>query len=148
MADCIFCSIVNGKTGAAVIWEDKEFLAILDVNPAVRGMTLVLPKKHYPSYAFDLPDVVYASLFRAARNVALLLDKKLGVRRTAMAMEGLGVNHVHIKLYPMHGLREKFTETWAPERVFFRKYPGYLSTQLGPKADLRALKKLAQKIQS
>jgi hypothetical protein len=30
-----------------------------------------------------------------------LLKKGLGVHRVAMVMEGLGVNHLHIKLYPV-----------------------------------------------
>ncbi|RLI27393.1 hypothetical protein DRO58_04415, partial [Candidatus Bathyarchaeota archaeon] len=46
----MFCEIVEGKSDSAKIWEDEEFLAILDVNPNVKGMTLVLTKKHYDSY--------------------------------------------------------------------------------------------------
>jgi len=48
--ECIFCEIVEGKRDSAKIWENEEFLAILDVNPNVKGMTLVLTKKHYGSY--------------------------------------------------------------------------------------------------
>jgi diadenosine tetraphosphate (Ap4A) HIT family hydrolase len=144
--DCIFCKIVEGEIESAKIWEDDEFLAILDVNPNTKGMALVLTKKHYPSYAFEMPDEAYQKLMVSAKKVALLLDKKLKVQRTAMAMEGLGINHAHIKLYPLHGLSEKFKEIWAEKKVFFDKYEGYISTQLGPKADVKELKKLAEKI--
>ena len=61
-------------------------------------------------------------------------------------MEGMGVNHAHIKLYPLHGVTEKFQETWAKEKKFFEKYEGYISTQLGPQIELEELKKLAEKI--
>ena len=61
-------------------------------------------------------------------------------------MEVMGINHARIKLYPLHGLGEKFKETWAKERIFFEKYEGYISTELGPKADLNELKKMAGKI--
>jgi hypothetical protein len=68
------------------------------------------------------------------------------VKRVAMVMEGMGVNHAHIKLYPLYGIEEKFKEIWAKDKVFFEKYEGYISTQLGPQADISALKKLAEEI--
>lgn len=61
-------------------------------------------------------------------------------------MEGLGVNHVHIKLYPIHGLTEKFTEMWGCEKKFFDKYEGYISTQLGPELSMEERQKIADKI--
>ena len=146
MKDCMFCKIINGWIDSAKIWEDSNFLAILDVNPNTKGMALVIPKKHYLSYAFDLNDGVYKKLMIASKKVALLLDKKLNVKRTAMVMEGMGINHTHIKLYPLHGLDSKFKEIWADKKVFFEKYGGYITTQLGPKMDLNKLKKLADKI--
>lgn len=80
----------------------------------------------------------------AARKVGKLLDKKLGVRRTALVMEGLGVDHAHIKLYPIYGLEKKFVETWAKKRIFFKRYKGYISTQLGPQKSQKELERLAK----
>ncbi len=144
--DCIFCKIANGNIPAAKIWEDKEFLAILDINPNMKGMALVLPKKHFDSYVFDMPKKHFDAFMDATRAVARLLEKAFGTPRVAMVMEGMGVNHAHIKLYPLHGVKEKFVETWAKEKVFFEKYEGYLTTQLGPKADVAELKLLAEEI--
>lgn len=146
MTDCVFCKIADGELESAKIWEDDEFFAILDINPNMKGMTLVVTKKHYPSYAFDLPDDVYKRFMSASKKVSQLLDQKLGVERTAMVMEGMGINHAHIKLYPLHGLNKKFEEMWASKKVFFEKYDGYITTQLGPKADSEELRKLAEKI--
>lgn len=146
MDNCIFCKIARNEIASAVIWEDENNIAILDVNPNVKGMTLIIPKKHFDSYVFDMKDKDYCELMKASKKVAKLLDKKLNVKRTAMVMEGLGVNHAHIKLYPIYGLDEKFKEIWAEERVYFEKYKGYISTQLGPKADFEEIKKLAEKI--
>ena len=53
MENCIFCKIVKGEIPCVKIWEDKDFLAILDVFPNTKGMTLVLTKKHFDSYAFE-----------------------------------------------------------------------------------------------
>ncbi len=146
MQDCIFCKIATGEIECAKIWEDENFLAFLDINPNTKGMSLVIPKKHFNSYAFDMPEDEYSQLLLASRQVAKLLDKTLGVQRTCLVMEGLGVNHVHIKLYPVYGIDEKFVEMWAKERVYFSQYQGYISTQLGPQKLLEELKVLAQEI--
>ena len=147
--DCIFCKIVNGEIPSYKIWEDEKFIAILDIFPNTKGMTLVIPKAHYDSYAFEMNDNDYSEFMLAAKKVGRLLDEKLKVRRTTMVMEGMGVNHAHIKLYPMHGLFEKF-EPIVPvdpqnNKVYFEKYEGYITTLLGPKAsdeDLEELQKL------
>ena len=146
MTDCIFCKIVNGEFDSAKIWEDKDFLAILDVMPNTGGMTLILTKKHYDSYAFDMPEEIYSKFMSASKKVAKILEKGLNVTRVAMVMEGMGINHAHIKVYPLHGVKEKFKEMWAKEKVFFDKYEGYISTQTGEKVDMNKLKKLAEKI--
>jgi len=146
MSDCIFCKIISGEIPSVKIWEDDKHLAILDINPNTKGMSLILTKEHYDSYAFDMPQQAYNEFMLAARNVAKLLDNSLKVQRTALVMEGLGVNHAHIKLYPVHGLDEKFKEIWAKDKVYFEKYPGYISTQLGPQKSTEELKKVAQEI--
>lgn len=144
--DCIFCKIVSGKFDSAKIWEDKDFLAILDIMPNTKGMTLVLTKKHYSSYVFDMPDLAYSNFLLASKKVSKILEKGLKVKRIAMVMEGLGVNHAHIKLYPLYGLKDTFEEIWAPDKIFFDKYKGYISTQTGTKVDMAELKKLAKEI--
>jgi len=144
--NCIFCKIISGEIPSAKIWENEEFLAILDINPNTIGMALVLTKSHYDSYVFEMPDNVYQKFWLAAKNIAKLLEKSLAVQRVAAVMEGMGVNHAHIKLYPLHGLDQKFEEMWAKDKVFFDKYPGYITTQLGPQADFEGINRLADKI--
>jgi len=144
--DCIFCKIISGEISSAKVWEDESFSAILDVNPNTKGMALVLPKKHFDSDAFLMPDKEYNDLMLASKKVSEILKKGLNINRIAMVMEGMGVNHVHIKLYPLYGVEKEFKETWAKDKVFFDEYQGYISTQLGPKKDLEELKKLAEEI--
>lgn len=144
--DCIFCKIVKGEIPCVKIWEDEKHLAILDINPNTDGLTLVLTKEHFDSDATDMPDKDYVNLMIASKKIAKLLENKLKVKRVAIIIEGLGINHVHIKLYPIHGLNEKFKETWAKDKVFFKKYEGYISTQLGPQKSLKELNKIAEKI--
>jgi diadenosine tetraphosphate (Ap4A) HIT family hydrolase len=146
--DCIFCKIANGEFDSAKIWEDENFIAILDLNPNTKGMALVMPKKHFDSDAFLMSDDDYKNLLMAVKKVSEILRRGLYVNRVAMVAEGMGVNHVHIKLYPLHGIEKEFQEIWAKEKVFFENYSGYISTQLGPKADMEDLKKLAEEIKN
>lgn len=148
MENCLFCGIVAGKVPAAKIWEDDSFLAVLDVFPNTPGMTLIISKVHYDSYAFDMADDAYCDFFQAAKKVAKLLETGLEVKRVALVMEGMGINHAHLKLYPLHGLEEKFKETWAKEKIFFDRYPGYISTQLGNQTNSNELQKLADLIRA
>ena len=56
------------------------------------------------------------------------------------------INHAHIKLYPLHGLDEKFREMIAKEQVYFEKYEGYITTREGPKKSIEELNAVAEKI--
>ncbi len=142
----VFCKIVSGKADSAKIWEDKDYLAILDINPNTEGAALLLTKKHYKSYIFDMDDADYAKYMLAVKKVVKLLEKGLGVKRVAIVVEGLGIDHAHVKLYPLHGLKEQFQETRSEGLVYFKTYEGYISTQLGPRKEFLELKKLAGRI--
>lgn len=146
MQDCIFCKVISGEFDSAKVWEDDKFLAILDLNPNTHGMTVVLTKEHHDSYVVDMDDDTYKNFFMAAKKVAKMLEKGLEVKRVALVMEGMGINHAHIKLYPLHGLEQKFTEMWVDEREFFEFYKGYLSTKMGPHKEVQELQKIAEDI--
>ena len=146
MTDCLFCKILKGEAPCHKVYEDEEFLAFLDIFPNTKGMVLVITKRHYPSYVFEMPEEIYKKLLTTTKKIAKTLDKVLKVQKTAMVMEGMGVDHAHIKLYPLHGLDSKFKEMWASEKIFFEKYEGFITTQLGPRADDKELEQLAKRI--
>ena len=148
--ECIFCKIVKGEAPCHKLWEDEKHLAFLSIFPNTEGFSVVIPKKHYPSYAFDLPDSVLKELVIASKKVAKLLDTKLGdVGRTGMIFEGFGVDHVHTKLFPMHGTNMK---EWKPMHSsvdkYFEKYEGYISSHDYKRADDKKLAELAKKIRA
>lgn len=148
MDTCIFCEIVNGQSPRHKIWEDEKHLAFLSIFPNTEGFSVVIPKKHYLSYSFDLPDEILKDLVIATKKVAKLLDKSFSdVGRTGMIFEGYGVDHVHAKLFPMHGTKIK---EWKPLKSninkYFEKYEGYISSHDYKRADDVILTKLAEKI--
>jgi len=146
MDNCVFCKIVNGEIPSAKVWEDENFLAFLDIKPSTKGMTLVVPKKHFDSYIFQAPEEEVMTLFKAAKKVAGMLEKAFDIDRVAMVAEGIGVNHLHVKLYPLHGVKGKFIPKEPKENMYFEKYEGFVSTQLGPQIDYGELNKLAEQI--
>ena len=133
------------------IWEDENYLAFLSIFPNTEGVSVVIPKKHYPSYAFDLPDKVLHDLMSAIKKVAKLLDNALpDVGKTAMVFEGFGVDHVHAKLFPMHGTADM--TKWKPIKSnvekYFKQYEGYISSHDYERANDAELATLAEKIRA
>jgi histidine triad (HIT) family protein len=100
MSASIFTKIINREIPAHFLYEDEHCVAILDKFPAVKGQSLVIPKKHV-DYAFDLDDETYLHLFKTAKKIAKASDKALAVERTCLVVEGFDVPHVHIKIYPL-----------------------------------------------
>ena len=148
MKDCVFCKIVKGELPCHKVWEDKNHLAFLSIFPNTDGVTVVIPKKHYSSYAFEVPDKVLADLIKATKKVGGILDKAFDdVGRTGLVLEGFGVNHLHAKLYPLHGTKTDKWREWRSNSIkFFEKYDGYISSNDGPRVDDKKLEKLAKKI--
>ena len=61
-------------------------------------------------------------------------------------MEGIGQNHAHMKIYPMHGLNRKYRKIIHPETAYFETYPGYITSFLGPRARKEDLEKIFAKL--
>lgn len=149
MKDCVFCKMVSGEMPYHKIWEDKNHLAFLSIYPNTDGFSVVITKKHYPSYNFDLPDEVLRDFIIAIKKVAKLLDAKLeDVGRSGLIFEGMMVDHAHAKLFPMHGTK---TGKWkemlsSPVNKYFDVYEGYISSHNYKRADDKKLDALAKKI--
>lgn len=149
MSDCIFCKIVKGEAPSHKIWEDEKHLAFLSIFPNTDGFSVVITKEHNPSYAFDNEDNVLSGLVLAAKKVAKLIDSKFNdVGRTGMFLEGFGVDHLHAKLFPMHGTEN--IKEWKPIKSnvdkFFTEYEGYISSHDWKRAEDDKLAEIAKKI--
>ncbi|MBN2350108.1 MAG: HIT family protein [Bacteroidales bacterium] len=99
----IFTKIVNGEIPCYKIAEDERYLAFLDINPLVKGHTLVIPKKEV-DYLFDLDDDLIAGLHVFAKKVARAIDKVMDCKRVGVAVLGLEVPHAHVHLIPINNL--------------------------------------------
>ncbi len=149
MQDCIFCKIVRKEAPSHTIWEDDDHIAFLSIFPNTDAFSVVIPRKHTPSYAFANSDAILSALVLAAKRVGTLLDARLpDVGRTGLIFEGFGVDHLHAKLFPMHGTKE--LAEWKPLKSnvdkFFERYEGYISSHDYKRADDAKLAELARRI--
>lgn len=96
----IFSKIVAGEIPSYKVAEDDKFYAFLDINPLVKGHTLVVPKKEV-DYIYDLCDEELAAMHVFAKHVALAIQKAFPCRKVGEAVIGLEVPHAHIHLIPI-----------------------------------------------
>ena len=55
--NCIFCKIAAGEIPSATLYEDDDFRVIMDLAPATKGHSLILPKNHYKNL-YEIDDTV------------------------------------------------------------------------------------------
>lgn len=152
--DCLFCQIGKGEIPCHKLWEDEKHIAFLSIFPNTEGFTVVATKDHYPSYAFENTDEVLAGLVLATKKVANLITNAYeDVGRVGMFFEGFGVDHLHSKLFPMHGTGDMEAWKMIESRgkippTYFETYPGYLSSHEGERMDDTKLAQIAEKIRS
>ena len=96
----IFSRIVKGEIPCYKIAEDERFFAFLDINPVMRGHTLVIPKRE-DDYIFNLTDDEIAGMMVFAKKVAKAIEKAVPCKRIGVAVIGLEVPHAHIHLIPI-----------------------------------------------
>jgi histidine triad (HIT) family protein len=96
----IFSRIVAGEIPCYKIAEDERFFAFLDINPVMKGHTLVIPK-HEDDYIFNLDDDEIGAMMVFAKKVAKAIEKAVPCKRIGVAVIGLEVPHAHIHLVPI-----------------------------------------------
>ena len=129
MSVSIFTQIINREIPAHFLYEDEHCIVILDKFPAVKGQSLVIPKKDI-DYAFDLDDDTYIHLFKTAKMIAQASDKALNAERTCLAVEGFDVPHVHIKIYPMQDTKKALGAIMPEGTEATNEELGVIATQI------------------
>lgn len=96
----IFSRIINGEIPCYKIAENDKFFAFLDINPLVKGHTLVIPKKEV-DYIFDIEDNDLGEMMIFAKQIANKIKDVIPCVKVGVAVIGLEVPHAHIHLVPM-----------------------------------------------
>ena len=96
----IFSKIAAGEIPSYKCAEDDKFYAFLDINPLVKGHTLVIPRREV-DYIFDMDDDEIAEFQVFAKKVAKAIKAAFPCKKVAQVVLGLEVPHAHIHLIPM-----------------------------------------------
>lgn len=124
--NCIFCKIIKGEIPSTIVYETKEVLVFMDIQPVNKGHVLIVPKKH-AQLVSELDDIYIQNL--------MIIGKKVSkaIRQSKIPCEGINfyiadgeaagqeVPHVHLHLIPRFkndGFRLVFPEGYGhkPER--------------------------------
>ena len=96
----IFSKIAAGEIPSYKCAESDQFYAFLDINPLVKGHTLVIPRREV-DYVFDMDDEEIGAYMQFAKKVAVAIKRAFPCVKVGMAVLGLEVPHAHIHLIPM-----------------------------------------------
>ena len=117
MSDCIFCKIANGEIPSATLYEDEDFRVILDLGPASKGHTLILPKAHAANI-YEISDDMAAKAMILAKKMATKMTEALkcdgfNIVQNNGEPAGQTVFHFHMHLIPRYE-GDQVGITWKP----------------------------------
>lgn len=118
--DCIFCKLANGDIPTRKLYEDDKFVVIMDMGPATKGHSLIIPKDHYANL-FEMPTDLAAEAMKLAQKMAIKMTAALkadGFNLVQNNGEAAGqtVFHFHLHLIPRYKDDEPCI-TWTPQTV-------------------------------
>jgi histidine triad (HIT) family protein len=87
-----------------VIYEDDQFMAILDKYPISKGHTLVLPKKHFQRVQ-ELTQKEFCAMYARVHALNGLITSRVGATASHISInDGAAANqlipHVHVHIIP------------------------------------------------
>lgn len=103
---CVFCEIVKGNIPSSKVYEDENYLAILDLSQVTLGHTLVMPKKHYDNF-LEMGSKQAGELMSIVNVVANKVVKNLGasgcnILNNTNEVAGQTVMHTHVHIIPRY----------------------------------------------
>lgn len=99
MKGCVFCKIIKGEIPSHKVYEDKKYIAFLDIKPHTKGHSLVIPRTHY-RWTYDVPG--FGEYFEVCKKVALTIKKSLGAEWMMFLTLGWQVAHAHVHVIPRY----------------------------------------------
>jgi histidine triad (HIT) family protein len=106
MENCIFCRIIVGEIPSATVYENENYKAIMDIEPAAKGHVILLVKKHYANL-FELGDEAAPEMISTVRKVAKAIQEEFGCDGINLLQNngeaaGQSVFHFHIHVIPRY----------------------------------------------
>ena len=117
---CPFCLMVEGKIPVKRVYEDGKVLAILDINPANKGHTLLFPKEHAQVLS-QVHDSVVKELFVVANKISTAIFDGMKAQGTNIfvangPVAGQTAPHVLIHIIPRF-TKDGVAMAWEGKKV-------------------------------
>ncbi len=107
---CVFCSILQGQIPSYKIDENKNNIAILEINPLSKGHVLIIPKKHLTTT--KLP----SNSFNLAKKIAKKIKSKFKPKEIKISSQTI-MDHALVEVLPLYG-NEKERKKATEEELF------------------------------
>ena len=101
---CVFCEIINGNAASHVLYQDNDFIAILDKYPISIGHTLVIPKRHFERVN-DISQADFCALYARVHALNRVITSRLNASASHISInDGAAANqlvpHLHVHIIP------------------------------------------------
>jgi histidine triad (HIT) family protein len=93
---CIFCSIIEGKIPSYKIDENKNNIAILEINPLSKGHSLIIPKIH------TTQEKIPSNSFTLAKKIAKKIKSKFKPKEVKISSAEI-FGHGVVEVLPLYG---------------------------------------------
>jgi histidine triad (HIT) family protein len=117
--DCEFCAIARGETQATIVVAESRCLAFIPKEPATRGHTLVIPRRHVSDLWSIEDDQLLASLMAMVIRVGRALGptvqpEGMNLITSAGAAASQTVFHLHLHVVP-RWLNDRMGDIWPED---------------------------------
>lgn len=116
--NCIFCKIARGVIPSTTVYEDEDFRVILDLGPASKGHSLILPKKHFANVC-ELDAETAAKVLPLGAKIGAAMKKGLDCAGFNLVQNngeaaGQTVMHFHMHVIPRYEGGPANIANWVP----------------------------------
>ena len=104
--ECIFCSIIQKKAPASIVYEDDKTIAFMSIQPINTGHTLVVPKKHFENI-YEITEEEISNLGKTVKKIAKAVKLGMGAEGIRLIQNngkaaGQVIFHMHVHIIPMY----------------------------------------------
>lgn len=96
---------MNKELPGHFVWEDKDCIAILSINPIQTGHALVIPRVEVDHW-LDVPPQLAAHLFLVAQKIGHAQKAAFRSPRVGLIIAGEEVPHTHLHVIPMFNIAD------------------------------------------
>lgn len=124
---CIFCSIVSGEISSYKVDENKEAIAVLEINPVSKGHVLIIPKKHVSSIT-----KINKEILSLAKKLSIKIKSKLKPKDIILSNSKL-FEHEIINVIPVYKEENLHSKRYKEDEKIIQEIKNILEEKERPK---------------